>query len=198
MTKSDILTLVGVLSLSRNDSSQSTQYLEEELQALAASTTELADCQGQSITAGTSTYTLSSTHLRPLCVFWDSRELAEATLPALNLDPAWKTRKGDPQAYVLDEQSSNQLLLWPEPSRTAAYGTPSAPLAGDFPAGCLFVLGTVLPGASTYIPIWLGFIIALRVCWREFSHLSDHQDIEWAQLCGALAAYLARSCGVAL
>lgn len=198
MTKAEILTLVGVLSLSRNDSSQSTQYLEEELQRLAQSTSELSDCQGQSITAGTSTYALSSTHLRPLCVFWDSRELTETNLPSLLLDPSWKQRKGDPVAYLLDEQTSNQLQLWPEPSRSAAYGAPAAPLAGDFPSGCLFVLGTVLPGASTYIPPWLGFLLALRVCAREFAHLSDHQDPEWAVLCARTALFLARSCGVSL
>jgi hypothetical protein len=109
--------------------------------------------------------------VRVHAVFYRDRMLSRESVRAMEaLDPAWRTRRHAPQAYLVDHVDERQIRLWP----------PSDQVCDEL--GWLYTQQVVDAPAIMDLPL------ALLTLAREYSRESPHRDPDFAAFCAALGA----------
>lgn len=135
------------------------------------------------VTAGTATYTVSTSLRKLYALCFGGRELSHETLAALDsLGSTWRDEVGEPLAYIEQLQEDRTLRIYPAPDRASAGPNSVVTEIDRF----LFI-GTAL---MSTIPDYLRLPAALWVLAREYERESDHRDIPFAKLCRAMAEKL--------
>jgi hypothetical protein len=176
MNKTEILSLVGDLSLGRADASSAASYLDEELERFASNSNTLSLTADVVTVAGTAVYNLSGMQHSVLALFHRGKQLQPSVIDEVEIYPTWRTDSDQPRAYFLEAETEGAFRLYPSPNTS---GTTD-----------LTLIATIMPDASYSMPDWLGFIFAWKVLAREFARPSDHQDIEFAAACEQFASTL--------
>lgn len=188
-SKANILTLVGTLALSLQDSTSSTNFFdvvverwaEMEMPAFfAQALVELSD--------GTATYSFAAACLALFHAIMEDASITEAHDEDLDsYSTTWRTDEGTPFAFTQDFLA-RQYTLYPTPNfnSTALAGGATQPLGEDYPEDNLWLI--YCERRESAIQDYYAIPLALSIMALEFSHSSDHQDLELSLACSQLAA----------
>lgn len=178
MSKATILTLVSDMSLAQSNATEVSIIYDEVIRELGfvevLTSTELI-----AVTGGTSTYALAPLNIRGLEFYLSTGFLTMSDGRGLGalFGSDWRNRTGAPVAYTYDDETSGDFRLVP------------APVSDD-------ILTVIRTDARQDIPTWLDLPVTFEILAREYLRESDHQDIELATLCKAMADLLFNMVGV--
>lgn len=186
MSKATVLTLVSDLTLGAADATAADRYYDRVVEDLARFPWMTA-MSLIPVTKGTSQYTLETTQVKILAMFYDARQLGKLTLAqAEGLNRYWRNEVGQPHSYVVEDEAQKTFRLYPSPdldSKPQSFPN-SQPFGIDFPAYTIVLLHTE---TRTDVPAWLELPVALEVAAREMERESSHRDVEWATQARAMA-----------
>ena len=137
------------------------------------------------------TYTIPDDVVKIQEMFYDSSIIPQSTVSSLNaLDQEWRDQRGRPIAHVVEEETTKQFRLYPNPDTNSKdfiflFGEP---LGRDFPEYSVGIVHTEIRDNN---PDWLDYIIGLKVIAKEHQKDSDIVDPQFASLCDQLADLLA-------
>ena len=185
MTKADILTLITSLTYSEADVSTDAcdRFIDDVLDDLAKSPKAPLTASDTFNTAiGISEYSYDSLDIdavKLIGMSYVNATLWPTTVRDLEqLSKTYRADTGTPYAYTTDEETAHAFEVYPIPT---AMGV---------------VRGVYTSKRSTNIQEWLGLYIAFKVMYLEFSRPSNHQDMDYAKLCGEIAELLRIVMGV--
>lgn len=188
--KTRVLQLVDDLSVGLADAAQSEYFYDQILYELHHQVL-FTECSLVAATAETASYTLPTTAVRQLMFFWDTQQLDELTIEEAEaiFGLTWRDLIGPPEAYVLERETDRTFRLVPTPDTSSKdfsfmFGLP---LGVDFPEYAISVVHT---NYSADVHVLFDFPLAFAVLAREFLRESDHQDVDFAEACQMVSAYL--------
>ncbi len=106
-------------SLRRYSDTVLNAFINEAQRSVINDTWAVSDIDSQSVTSGTSYYTLASTVIKPWRVTLDGVPLPELSVIQIDADnggSAWETTSGTPTAYFFNRGNSTQIGLTPIPN----------------------------------------------------------------------------------
>lgn len=140
---------------------------------------------------GTASYTIPTTAIRRLQVFWDTQELDMLTLEEAEsvFGMAWRDMVGPPEAYVVEREADRTLRLVPQPDVSSkdfsfAFGLP---FGLDFPEYSIVMTHTEF---QEDVSVLFDLPIAFFIMTKEFLRESDHQDEPFARACQTIGTVL--------
>lgn len=188
-SRADVLALVTMLSVGQNDPLMSERFYTEVVIDLAKQKF-FVNVESQDVVVGTAVYAYPPNAVDLVRVFFGATQLQSAGLRELEyVDPQWRSAQGDPQAYVLDGETTQTYRLYPVPATPSQIGVP--PFAEPFGRGFLDGrITTLYSEQRTVVPDYLDIPIALKIIEREFQRESNHQHMVLAKTAGKLAELL--------
>ena len=190
MGRAEVLALVQDLALDQADAPSIDRYYDDIIYDLGKRPW-LTEASLIATVAGTSVYTPADDLIRLLYVFYDNRHLYESSARELEstFGPNWRDRRGTPVAYYVEDESSLDFRLVPEPEVNSkdfsfVFGSP---MGLDFPEYAVAVIHT---RTVEDLPVWLELPVAFEILFREFARQSDHQDPTFAVTCKQIADLL--------
>jgi hypothetical protein len=182
MTRANVVTLTNLIAHGSGDSDLMPDAYDGALDRLARSAAPFVDTEAFTPTDGTAEYSYPSTAVALLGVFHGAKQLPQASSKELEAyDEDWRgADEGTPVVFSFYERDADKVLLFPTPDTTASDG------------------GTFLfsENRTTDIPEWLALPIVFDILAEEFSYPSDHQDKEYAAMCGEMAQILKAFTGI--
>jgi hypothetical protein len=143
-----------------------------------------------SVAAGQATVTLPPSLLSVLSFIYDSNDLDLMEQRELeSLDPGWRNRVGRPRAVSIQSETPRTLRLYPTPGLPSGpdLGIFGEPLGRDYPPYSMVLIGAE---RRDNLPVQFELPMALLILQREFSRESDHNDADFAALCGQMGQTL--------
>lgn len=182
MSKATIKSLVSDLAFSMNDEATTEEHYVDSIRGLAQMD-YLTEARLIQSTEGTSTYVIPDDIVRILEIFHDTSKLGREEISSLqSWNSEWRDEEGTPHSYVVEQLGKKTIRVVPTPDKSssdfsfalgAGFGT-------DFPENSLLVIHSETPSD---VQDWLDLPVALDILGREFTHESDHQDIQFGALC---------------
>ena len=189
MSKADVLQLVQDLATNQADATAIDRFYVDVIKDLGQREW-LVQASLVAVTAGTAEYEPPTGTVHILQVYYDNRALAYTDLLQIEaLNPQWRDDRGTPVAFVVETKDGKKFDLFPKPTVNSkdfvfVFGEP---LGLDFSEYAVMVVHTE---TREDLPLWLEMPVAFEILKREFSHESDHQDLEFAKVCGELSALM--------
>jgi len=185
-TKTDVLALVNQLSTGAADQAACGRFFDEVVFDLG----QQLWLSNATIIPIANPVVMPDRLIKLTAVLYDARELAEAKLVEMEaLNPQWRNVAGDPLAYVVEDEATHAVRLYPFPTDVSR-STPPVPgleFGSSYPSFNLVVFHTEY---RTEIPEYLLWPVALLVLSQEFARPSDHQDPTMATACGKVGQML--------
>ena len=182
MTRANVITLTNLFAHGSGDADLMPDAYDDALDRIARASSPFVDTEAFTPSDGVAAYSYPSTAVTLISVFHGAKQLIKASSRELEAyDEDWRDADEDtPVAFTFYEQDADKVLLFPTPSTTAASG------------------GTFLysENRTTDIPEWLVLPIVFDILAEEFSYPSDHQDKEYAAMCGEMAQILKAFTGI--
>lgn len=170
---SDCQNLVNLLSLGRADTTLFALEYSDVMNTLGPTRWHTVSVDA-AVTEGTPFVQLPTNLLNLLEINYDGRHLSLLELREVEtLNPGWRNVTGTPIAYIEQAEAAQTVELYPAPF------TSSPPNAN-----------VIYVNNRSDSLLILTLPIALLVLQREFSRQSDHVDLPFADLCGALGNML--------
>lgn len=189
MNRAGVLSLVKELGRDQTDDDTVAVYYDEVIEELARSKSPpLVDAALLTLTADTATYDYPTQALKILHTFFESKKLLYFPRSHLDAyDSDWRAAASvDPWAWTIDKETKRELRLFPPPAASTTLGMWVEPFGEDYPDDvCALIYGD---NRETRIYDWMVYYIVFSVLEREFKRPSDHQDIEFGELCSEIAA----------
>jgi hypothetical protein len=181
VTRSNLVTLAQTIgNLSATDSTATlVRYYDETLENLGKmDTPPLTYSSGLAVTT-TARFAFPAGAIDVLALFHENTQLRPAQKGELDVwDTTWRGSSSSPIAYYKEEDDYNSIRMIPYPTT----GTTGA---------------WIYTKASTSdIPDYLALYICFNMLNREYARLSNHQDKEFATLCGDISEVMAKLIGI--
>ncbi len=185
MAKADVLQLVADLTDGLADQTVAGETYDDVVVELGMKPNEsMTGAQYVATTSGTSQYSYPTTTLRLLGLMHDAKTLQISDInEAQAYDKQWRTTRGEPLAWLIEQESRRTFTLVPVPNRTGATVGVATPFT-TFPEGNVTAIYTE---NRTDVHPWEELYVALVVAERELSRDSDHTDLQLAEALGKLA-----------
>ena len=172
-SQADVQALVNLLSNGTADTNLFALEYSDVVNALGPTRWHTTTAS-VSLTEGSTIADFPASLLNLLALTYDGRFLSRLELRELEvLNSGWRNAVGTPIAYTLEAEAALTAELYPAPYTT------SPPTATAIYA----------ENRTNVLPV-LTLPVALLVLQREFSRESDHCDVAFADLCGALGQLL--------
>lgn len=189
MAKADVLQLVADFSNSRADQTQAGDYYDQIIDEMGRGNVEsLVNASLQAVTAGDGSYTFPTATIMPLAIIYDDKQLMRlGEMEVEAADALWRETQGTPIGYVVEDEDTRTIQLYPTPINSGDTIGASTPFVLPHPQGNLTYIFTERRAtAHAWEELWL----ALEILAREFARDSDHQDIHFSKTCRGLALIL--------
>lgn len=142
-------------------------------------------------TEGEDTYTIPTTALKLLYVFYDRSQLSfAATDEALIYDEEWRNARGVPVSFLTADQDQRTIAVCPTPDVDGQTIGVTTPFTGFPSENLLFIYTEERADVATDEELPL----ALTILSRELARDSNHTDQNTAMLAAALAAMFWKMC----
>jgi len=186
MAKADVLQLVADLSNSLANQTVAGEFYDDVVLEMGMKPNEsMVAASLVQVTGGTAQYSYPTSALRLLNVYFDTTVLQISDVnEAAAYDKQWRTTRGEPLAWLVENESRRTVTLVPVPKRTGSTVGASTPFSATFPEGNLT---TIYTETRTDVHPWEELYVALVVLERELSRDSDHTDLQLAEAFGKLA-----------
>jgi len=173
-------------------------YFDEAVVELAkASFSPLANANMIRALDGTAVYTFPTGAERIISLFHAAVPLSRTDVKQLEvLDQEWRDLEGTPYAWSTDRLEGRTFQVYPTPDTDGAAVTPPISWGATWPTNDLTVLYS--ESRTTDIADWIAFYLVFGILMREFSRLSDHQDLGYSALCGQIAQLFGSMAGLTL
>ncbi len=193
MNKTTLISLVGSLAHSKGDSDTQDDAYYRTLDMLARGSSPFVDQASVNTVASTTEYSLSVNAAKVLALFvkpnntagTEYRLVREVGLRELELyDKDWRTTQtaeGDPVAYTIVDLAGTTVTDW---TKIRLFPTPDTSVTD----GIVYFYAD--RNEDTNIYDFIALPIVFNILWKEFEYPSDHQDAEFAKLCGEIAGFL--------
>lgn len=189
MSKVSVLALVDAFAFGLAGSPQVVDYYDD-LMWDAARWGVSTSVQLIPTVRGDGEYAMPDTEGKRYMLFYDDIQLSMSTIPDLvAVNPDWRDEVGRPDAYVIQDESEHDVLLYPVPdvnSKDFVFLLGS-PMGRDFPDRAL---GVVMGERRDDLPSWMDVPLALAVLAREYERESDHRDVAFAAACRQMSSTL--------
>ena len=173
MAKADVLSLVDRLSTGLRDSTVADNYYDRIVFEHGLSRTSLTNAAYVAGAADTLSYTLPTTAIRILGIFYDDVWIYLEDMRGLEMfDPQWRSRPGEPRVYTYDMEDQNVVDLVPVPRRAGGTIGADTPFTA-FPRDNLTMVFTA---NLADVQPWEELATACEILAREFARDSNHQD----------------------
>lgn len=153
------------------------------------------------VTAGQAEFELPPWTQGLLAVFYDARELGEASVQELttNYGQEWRSKEGHPLAFTRDQQDLRSYRLTPIPKTASILPLIPlwSPLGADYPIGGLLLLTSTTEDIPPSLMGWLDLYLALRVIEKVFSQDFTYRDLKLAEVASRVANAWAAGLGLA-
>lgn len=178
MAKSDVTSLVTTLSMSQDNTTETSIIYDEVVRELGFLEV-LTDTETIAVSSGTSVYAVGADTIVPLELYTSQGFLSRADGKTLGsvYGSDWRNRSGSPVNYTMDTENDNTFRLIPNPK------------VDD-------TLTVIHTEYRQDVPVWLELPIAFEVTSREFERGSDHQDLKFSATCKSIANLLFLMVGV--
>jgi hypothetical protein len=181
LSKANLATLIGWLSHDLEQSTTTAEFTDAAVWDMAKDSGAMVGATTGDIAVATAVYTFPATARKLLAVIAVDRDLYLADSKQLeHYEMGWRAKTvasgtaAPHLAYTVDEISGRKFSIYPIPATGTTDG-----------------LVTIYTEArTTTIPEWIALPLAFDVMSREFAYPSDHQDKEFAKICGRVAALL--------
>ncbi len=186
MSSSSVRSLAQAFAYDRADSTRLEFHYEDAIRRLAH-VGWFVDVTLVSVDATTGSFTIPSGGVSIVGVFHDDSVLDELSIVRVEaLNPEWRDEVGIPKAYIVEDESRNNFVIYPRPaskSKDFSFIT-GTPLGEDFPEYAVAVIHTK---TETEEPEFLELPLALQILSEEFSLESQIRDEPFAKLCKQLS-----------
>lgn len=188
MSKADIIQLVADISLAQADTIMAERYFDDIVNGLGEREV-IVGAHLIPVIADTAVYELPDDTIDLLGVFYGDMFLNEAPIQEVEsfAGLSWRSRRGTPIAYVVEQESSRDFRLFPTPDQPSsdidfAFGSP---FGHDYPEG---VIAALCSEKRDELPEWLELPIAFEILAREYARESDHQNKAFSEVCRITSA----------
>ncbi len=193
MNKTTLISLVGSLAHSKGASDTQDDAYYRTLDLLARSSSPLVAQANVNLVASTTEYSLSADAAKILALFvkpdnvagTNYRLVREVGLRELEFyDKDWRTTQAAedaPIVYTLVDLAGTVVTDW---TKIRLYPTPDVSVT----SGISYFYAD--RNEATTIYDFIALPIVFNILWKEFEYPSDHQDMEFATLCGDIAKFL--------
>jgi hypothetical protein len=182
MSKADVLAFAATMGLQQGDSVLLAQFYDEIVTDLARQAW-VSDATILPVVAGTGLFAFPERAVRIMGVVYDDTELSESTVMELDaVDNEWRSRTGKPMTYVLEDETTRTVRLYPAPdvnSKDVSFPG-GVNLGENYPQGSVVLFHTE---TREDVPEWLTLPIAFSILAREFERASAHRDPAFADAC---------------
>jgi len=194
LSKAQLTTFASTIAHAEHDTTTFSQFFDDVMDELGRLPEPLfADYAFEAIVSGTDEYSYESTMLHPIAIFFDDTRIPEADEIILEAySKSWQSDTGDPTTFTLDKVDGRKYRVYPTPDANGSIA--GANWGSAFPSGALALI--FVEDRATDIEDYYALPITFDCLAREFSYPSDHQDIDYANVCGTLAKVLYILAGV--
>lgn len=184
LTSTTIATLAGKLCHDLDNSTTIARFYTDVVEGLGKLDNPIFFAGGfVELTASTGVYSFPSMVLRLFDSFYGEYYLSETSEEFLAMyDEDYRSEEGDPMTFTQD-LLNNQFRLYPVPDTSSTAG--GNDLGSAFEADWVYVIGS--HNRTTSVLECHALPIALLMLVREFSYISKHQDVQFAENCQQLA-----------
>jgi hypothetical protein len=179
MAKADVLSLVTTLSVSQDNTTESSIFYDEIVREMGFFDI-LTGTETINVTSGVATYDLAANTIRAI-EFHSAHSgfLTKSDGKGLSslFGAAWRNKVGTPLAVTMDQEDDDAFRLVPTPD------------AND-------TITVIRTEFREDVPVWLELPIAFEILHREFMRESDHQDLEYSGFCKNMSVLLFQLVGV--
>jgi hypothetical protein len=187
MAKADVLALVNLLSTGLRDSTAADDYYDRIVFEHGLQRESLTGAAYVLGVADQLTYSLPTSAIRVLGIFYDSIWLyREDKRGVERFDPYWRQLPGEPRVFLKDNTDQRQFDVVPRPTRGGTTIGADTPLTADLADN----LAVVYTANTADVQPWEELAVAAEILAREFGRDSDHQDLTSAKTWRSLADLL--------
>lgn len=185
MAKADVLQLVADLTDSLANQTVAGELYDDVVYEMGMRPNEsLTGASYVATTQGTSQYSYPTSALRLLGLMHDAKTLQISDIgEAQSYDRQWRTTRGEPLAWLVEQESRRTFTLVPVPNYTGSTVGVATPFT-TFPAGNVTAIYTE---TRTDVHPWEELYVALVVAARELARDSDHTDLQLSEALSKLA-----------
>lgn len=186
MGKAEVMALVSLLSRDRQDNNAVEQYYEHVVVGLARKGI-LVEATLVAASTDVAVYEWPEGAIDVLGVWYDNKELSYSKLGDLEAyRPVWRSLKGKPSSYTLQDEATRSLRIIPSPEVPSAIFSFDwgQPFGHDYPGYSIVVVHTVV---RDDVADYFTLAIALDVLAREFARDSEHRDLTFSKIAEELA-----------
>jgi len=178
------------------DENRMSEYFDEVITELAKSlSAPFMDATQIRALDSTSVYSYPTGAERLEAVFFDTQQLSKTNVNELEaLSSAWRTDEGTPFAWTQDRTTARTFQIYPMPDANGDTLPGTLVWGSTFPSDDLALIYT--ESRENDLADWAALYVAYSVLSREFSRISDHQDIRFSKLCDAVASLTASIAGI--
>ena len=186
MSRAIILALVQSLSNQQATAAAIDRYYDDVVRDLGQRPW-LTEASLVAVTANTSQYTLDTSVIRVLDMYYDDHVVRMSDLREMeSINPRWRDETGTPISYIVEDETAKVFRLYKNPDRTSKdfsfiFGSP---LGLDYPEYSVAIVHTQ---TRETLPDWLNLPVAFEILHREFMRESNHKDLEFSKVCKQLA-----------
>lgn len=194
LSKAQLTTFASTIAHAEHDTTTFSQFFNDVIDELGRLPDPVfADYAFEAIVSGTAEYSFETAMLRPIAIFLGDNLLPETGEKELEAYSATQlSDTGTPVTFTLENVDARKYRVYPIPDGNGSIA--GADWAANYPSAALALI--FVEDRSTDIEDYYALPITFDCISREFSYLSDHQDIEYAKVCNSLAKLMYLLAGV--